>query len=153
MDINIVFCVSKKRKALCGSAVCHSPWAYVVMLTVTFMSGKHIGFKTGKLHAILAFNHVLRVLAKWLSGGNFHCCAVANYMLYTEHRTNGRKSMRHQLHRRKTWVAFLLKVFDRCNSSFLPLSVWISLGLDVCTSVWKGTLNCRSASEEARCEG
>lgn len=36
----------------------------MVILTVIFLSEKQIGFKTGKLHAILTFNHVLRMISE-----------------------------------------------------------------------------------------
>lgn len=34
----------------------------MAILTVTFLSEKLIGFTSSKLHAILAFNHVLRMI-------------------------------------------------------------------------------------------
>lgn len=34
----------------------------MAILTVTFLSETHIGFTSSKLHAILAFNHVLRMI-------------------------------------------------------------------------------------------
>lgn len=122
---------------------------FLMWLTLTFWPEKHIDFRTSKLHAILAFNHVLRMIT-WRKFPLLCSCKLRVLLRAQKQRE---KKYEVSVTQKTTRVAFLLKVFNRCNSAFLPLSLWVSMGLDVCASVWKGTFNCRSAGKEARCKG